>query len=163
MGAREEYWADESTPKCNWKHASGPISSHLSRVLGFLEYSWNSRGLVVMLLALHRQWSSHGSCVCICVCVGGEEGSTRPELQSQPNLPLGLLPLYSHSPTPPPSPCKNTTILSFQELSVSQGFSSGCLEHHAAAHLWRQWSSSEILIGKHLRPFDQTLRVCCSL
>lgn len=86
-----------------------------------------------MLLALHRQRSSHGSCVCVYVCVGGKAGSTRPELQSQHNLPLGLLPLYSHSPTPPSSPCKNTTILSFQELSVSQGFSSGCLEHHAAA------------------------------
>lgn len=81
-----------------------------------------------MLVAQHRRWSSHGSCVCVWVWVGGEEGRTRSELQSQPSLPLGLLPLYSYSPTPPPSPCKNTTILSFQELSVSQGFSSGCLE-----------------------------------
>ena len=44
-----------------------------------------------MLLAQHRQWSSHGSCVCVWVWVGGEEGSTRSELQSQPSLPLGLL------------------------------------------------------------------------
>lgn len=54
-----------------------------------------------MLLALHRQRSSHGSCVCVCVCVGGEAGSTRPELQSQHNLPLGFSPSI---PTHPPHP-----------------------------------------------------------
>ena len=40
--------------------------------------------------------------------------------------------------------------------------SSGCLEHHAAIHMWRRWSSSGILIGKHLQTFHQTLRLCCS-
>lgn len=111
-----------------------------------------------MLVAQHRRWSSHGSCGCVWCGLGrGKAGQIRASKPAQ--SPTGASPPLFPAHPPPSIPLqKLTTILSFQELSVSQG-------SHLA--VWNcppiaSMVSSGILIGKHLQPFDQTLRLCCS-
>ena len=81
------------------------------------------------LRATRRLAQSGGLAGWVVGCGLGERKAVQDQsFKASPVSHWGFSPSIPTHPPPPPSPCKNTTILSFQELSVSQGFSSGCLE-----------------------------------